>query len=286
VAIEGEVPKDIMEAEPAKIIVEAELALPVWDDLEPSATEPESFEPQEALDIMDETADEFGDDVSEEASATTESAGGEAATEEPRSRRRRRRRGRGRGREGAPSAEAQTANEFGDELADDEGVVSESMEGDIDGSAREPADDATLEGERTERRGHRRRRGRGRPRDQVRDAQTEGEESAVDDEDFDFEPAEEEATVDAGPSGERDFDDDEEHDGEHDFEGDEEHDEDGVDSPRIGFRNIPTWQDAIGVMIAKNMESRSRNPGGSRGPSGRGGRGGAGRGRGRRPDRR
>ena len=30
------------------------------------------------------------------------------------------------------------------------------------------------------------------------------------------------------------------------------------------------WQDAIGVMIAKNMESRARNPGGSRGPSSRG----------------
>ena len=39
-------------------------------------------------------------------------------------------------------------------------------------------------------------------------------------------------------------------------------DEDGGESPRIGFRNIPTWQDAIGVIIAKNMESRTRNPGG------------------------
>ena len=67
----------------------------------------------------------------------------------------------------------------------------------------------------------------------------------------------------------------------HDFEGDDEHDdEDGGESPRIGFRNIPTWQDAIGVMIAKNMESRSRNPGGPRGSGGRGGRGGGGRGRG------
>ena len=50
--------------------------------------------------------------------------------------------------------------------------------------------------------------------------------------------------------------------------GDEGEDEDGGESPRIGFRNIPTWQDAIGVMIAKNMESRARNPGGSRGPEG------------------
>ena len=80
-----------------------------------------------------------------------------------------------------------------------------------------------------------------------------------------------------------------------DFEDEGEDDEDGGESPRIGFRNIPTWQDAIGVMIAKNMESRARNPGGSRGPGGRGG-GGRGRGgrgggrdrggRGRRPERR
>ena len=70
-----------------------------------------------------------------------------------------------------------------------------------------------------------------------------------------------------------------------DFEDDEEGDDDGGESPRIGFRNIPTWQDAIGVMISKNMESRARNPGGSRGPGGRGGRGGGGRGRGRRPER-
>jgi hypothetical protein len=40
------------------------------------------------------------------------------------------------------------------------------------------------------------------------------------------------------------------------------------------------------MMIAKNMEARSRNPGGQRGSGGRSGRGGGGRGRGRRPDRR
>ena len=92
-------------AEP-ECVADLDSAVPEWDDLEPSATEPRSFEPQEALDIMDETADEFGEDSAEETSASSESArgdsaGGEAPTEEQRSRRRRRRRGRGRGREGA-----------------------------------------------------------------------------------------------------------------------------------------------------------------------------------------
>ena len=112
--------------------------------------------------------------------------------------------------------------------------------------------------ERGERRGRRRGRGRGRGR-QVRDEQPAGEEGSVDEGEFDFDGAEEEDTVDTKAAGEQDQD-----GGEHDFDDDEEHDgesdEDGGESPRIGFRNIPTWQDAIGVMIAKNMESRSRNP--------------------------
>ncbi|MGA2066558.1 MAG: hypothetical protein ABSG86_16395 [Thermoguttaceae bacterium] len=44
----------------------------------------------------------------------------------------------------------------------------------------------------------------------------------------------------------------------------------------VGFRNIPTWPEAVGMIIAKNMESRAKNPGNPRprgGPRGRGGRG-------------
>ncbi len=150
----------------------------------------------------------------------------------------------------------------------------------VDSSATEPAEEERPKGDRTERRG-RRRRGRGRSRspDQVQDEQTAGEDDAIDEGQGDFgDVEEEESAVEAEGSDEHDFDDEEEHDG--------EHDDDGGDSPRIGFRNIPTWQDAIGMMIAKNMEARARNPGGPRGSGGRGGRGGGGRGRGRRPDRR
>jgi len=269
--------------------------LPSWGDLEPPATEPESYEPQEALDIMDETADEFDDEESEKAAATTASAGGQSAdgenaTDERRPRRRRRRRGRGRSREGV-------ANEPGKEVAPEEGVLSESTESSVDdsvhvdGSVQEPAEKERLEGERTERRGRRRRRGRGRGRDQIRDEQPVVKEGAEDDDKLAFAGAEEEGMVDvdvdAADEHDDEYDVDDEHDvGEHDEHDDGEHDEhedgehdDDDESPRIGFRNISTWQDAIGAIIAKNMESRSRNPGGSRGSGGRGGRG-------RRPDRR
>jgi hypothetical protein len=289
--------------EPLEIALEAEVPLPSWDDLESAATQPESFEPQEALDIMDETADEFGefgDESSDESVAPTEgagelSAGEEIAKDERRSRRRRRRRGRGRGREDAPSAEGQTSDVAGeestsdqlasdqlasDEPASEELVVSESLEVDSDGATQEPVEESRSDEERSERRGRRRRRGRGRDRDQVRDEATSGEEIEIEDEDADFDGPEDdeaeevvgaEAATEAGD--EPDFD---------DVDGnDDDGDEEGGESPRIGFRNIPTWQDAIGVMIAKNMESRSRNPGGPRGSGGRGGRG-----RGRRPDRR
>ncbi len=295
-------PEDFVAAE--VVVAEEEIPMPVWEELEPSATEPESFEPQEALDIMDETADEFGDEESEGAGATSESASGrsgdeDSAREERRPRRRRRRRGRGRGRDDGPAAEAHAAEQSGEELAGAESVSSEGMESDADDALRDRAEEDRPGDERTERRGRRRRRGRGR--DQVRDEAIVGKEGTVDDDELSSADAEidfdrfeedgsqeggaEEDAVDAEAQGE---DDDSEHedDGEHDFDGDEDDDEDGGESPRIGFRNIPTWQDAIGVMIAKNMESRTRNPGGSRGPGGRGGRGGGRGGRGRRPDRR
>ena len=166
-------PQPVPTAGPPQDTVEAELPLPVWDELEPSATEPESFEPQEALDIMDETADEFDDEESDEAAVATESADGqsvneqsvheESATEERRSRRRHRRRGRGRGREAAPADEARTTTGTGQEPADDEIVAAEGMESDADSSVQEPVKEDRPEGERRERRG-RRRRGRGRPR--------------------------------------------------------------------------------------------------------------------------
>ena len=251
--------------EPAEIAAEIEAELTVWDDIDPTATEPRAFEPQEALDVMDETADEFDDELSGESAA----ASGEASTPEREERggRRRRRRGRGRNRGPADSTERPIAEPGQEESA--EGGVGDGL--DVEPS--EAAEGETSEHDHSERRPRGRRRGRGGDRDRRRDEPIAPEGEFAAEASDEFSEVEEDEAIDAG----------EEVSG--DFEGDEEID-DGGESPRIGFRNIPTWHDAIGVMIEKNMESRARNPGGSRGPGGRGGRGGRGRGRERRPDRR
>ncbi len=69
----------------------------------------------------------------------------------------------------------------------------------------------------------------------------------------------------------------------------EEFDEDdqleGDQPARLGFRGIPTWEETVGMLVAKNLESRAKRPGGGphhgrggRGPrDNRGGRGGDGR---------
>jgi hypothetical protein len=58
-----------------------------------------------------------------------------------------------------------------------------------------------------------------------------------------------------------------------------EHDDLGGDEEEIGgypsHKKIPTWDEAVGVMIDANMASRASNPDRDRG------RGGGGRGRGR-----
>ncbi len=55
------------------------------------------------------------------------------------------------------------------------------------------------------------------------------------------------------------------------LEDDEEDEEGGSDRLRLKHKKIPTWEQAIDAIVAVNMESRAKNPGG-----------GAGRGRGRR----
>jgi hypothetical protein len=262
---------------PAEIAAEIEAELTAWEDLEPTATEPQSFEPQEALDVMDETADEFDDEVPGEAAATSGEKSS-AEEEERRGRgRRRRRRGRGRGRDEAPSSEAQPAASDQEQASEEPGTEGGFGAG-LEMEPAESAEGEPSEEDRGERRPHDRgRRGRHRRREESFEPaeETAGEESP------EFAESDEDETVHAGVEEPGDFEADDEFD-----EG-----EDGGESPRIGFRNIPTWHDAIGVMIEKNMESRARNPGGPRGPGGRG-RGGRDRGRGgrggrdRRPDRR
>jgi len=137
------------------------------------------------------------------------------------------------------------------------------------------------------RRRRRGRRGRGsrdrnEPRSGSRDERSTGERPIADDADEDSElqrgyaggiadlpendePAVEPLDVEAGVNGEDDS-----------HHGDELHSKSSV-------RDIVTWKEAIGMIIAGNMEARSRNPESSRGShgGGRGSRGGRGRGRGR-----
>jgi hypothetical protein len=57
---------------------------------------------------------------------------------------------------------------------------------------------------------------------------------------------------------------------ESDGEGD---DDDGDGNPgKLSHRAIPTWEQAIGLIVATNMESRAKNPGAGK-PRGRGRRG-------------
>jgi hypothetical protein len=60
----------------------------------------------------------------------------------------------------------------------------------------------------------------------------------------------------------------------------DEVDDDDDRSVKSGARDITPWEEAIGIIVAANMEARARSPKGSGGPSrGRGGRGqGGGRG--------
>ena len=65
---------------------------------------------------------------------------------------------------------------------------------------------------------------------------------------------------------------------------DEDDQLDGDRPARVGFRGIPTWEEAVGLVITKNLEARSKRPNGGP-PKGRGDRGGRdsrGRGNGKR----
>jgi hypothetical protein len=64
--------------------------------------------------------------------------------------------------------------------------------------------------------------------------------------------------------------------GESDDEDDDD-DDDDVGSGRSAHKSIPSWSEAIGVMVDVNMQGRKNSP---QRPSSRGGTGGRGRGRG------
>jgi ribonuclease E len=225
----------------------------------------------------------------------------EETGDRPRRRRRRRRR---RGEAGVESTETRApADDYPETVAasryhddgDDEEPIDEEFappvesydadEIDAPPSRRaEPAGD-----EERPRRRRRRRRGRGRssetaapaptaetPRSaRLADRDDDEDDDLADDEEFvPAPPPRRESSRNAAPRGRRpepaparvvaDSDIDDE-------------DEDVVDHGE--HRSIPTWQDAIGIVVGTNMEARAKNPNGARAGRGRGGRGRGGRGR-------
>jgi hypothetical protein len=216
--------------------------------------------------------------VEDDAAAGAESAG-ESVDEEGRPRRRRRRRRGGRrNRRDRPPADQPASEESLGDTADDE----EPTDLDLEVDEPERAEQAE-EGEPRERKGRRRRRRRGSGRGRERAAEgpaasgdksrVDGESADVDDvDDYDDEfgddfgdddLGDEVATVTAGAD---------------DAEGESE--SSGGQGEKNSHRAIPSWEEALGTMIATNMEGRSKNPRGGA-PRGRG-RGGSRGGQGRR----
>jgi hypothetical protein len=260
------------------------------EPVEPEFQEPEVLEPSifgeeaggfaETVDLMEDTIE-----FTERAADTADTAESPAESEEQRSsrrRRKRRRRGRGGSRTDAPQTateqtdlalpaapeEVPAAGTAGDEIATDEAVARE-IPGD-------EAGDEERSGRRRSRRSGRRRKRRpegAEPREKTA-GQPEAEAGADDARPpREFRPERSEFA----PRDDAD-DADEANDDFADGAGDDFADEAGDDKElRVGHRAIPTWDEAIGLIIAKNMESRAKRPNGgqARGHGGRDRRGGS-----------
>jgi hypothetical protein len=203
--------------------------------------------------------------------ASTESAGSAASTgeeekaDESRPRRRRRRR-RGRSRDSEPRDLRQSSASATDESVEqaetterapaDLSAVTEAFESAVRAEPAAQTEPASEYGEKSERRSKRR-----RPHRKRRDRDAEGEPQTH----------AKAATEDAGPA-ESAFDADEDDDAEalelSEHEGDEGTEEGRL--ARVGFRKIPAWEEVVGMIITKNLESRAKRPNGGA-PRGRGG---------------
>lgn len=192
------------------------------------------LEPLEDLDDSVLVSTEEKDDTSPTTSDKDSTSDGE------RGKRRRGRRGRGRGRGRGKDREPQSTTTSDDSSKTEE---IESVDRDSQPSD-EPSDEPSNEGDESSRRPRRRRRrGRG-SRTGSEPSHPTSEESSIDTE------------LDAQDLPVEDED-------ESDLEGDE----------RPRHRSVPTWLDAITVVIDRNIESHSKSNSSSRGGSRRGGRG-------------
>lgn len=249
----------------------------------PERREPPRDEP--ASSVTPPTVDDLEDDLSldrpegRHASGSQENEGGDL----PRRRRRRRRRGRGRNREEGAGETRRFQEPPGtdDELGGVEFVRDvDDQEGDEREPASAEADDRLPEADRNgaeregedepRRRRRRRRRGRGgRNRDRDRapaDSQPrmDGEPPLEDDDVLDVD---EESITRERIRAEGIADDLE-----------EGHEDEGGEETHLMHRGIPTWEEAIGMIVNVNLEARAKHPHSP--SSGHHHRGGRGRGRG------
>jgi hypothetical protein len=229
----------------------------------PQWRDPDAPRQAEADDeIKFEEIDEFGNEIGEPDRGEPSEEGDDRGR--PR-RRRRRRRGRGReeARTGADDDREDRSPEADDELSlsrdvDEIGEEEEEREGEAAGE----------EGERPARRRRRRRRRGDKPKEaEERVASRAGSNGESGQRDVEEEDEDENEDEDKEPAGLRD-------DGH-----DEDEDDDDDESPRNVHKNIPTWSEAISVMVETNLLSRKNAPSRPSGPRERG-RGGRGRGRG------
>ncbi|MEM9352079.1 MAG: hypothetical protein AAGA92_03620 [Planctomycetota bacterium] len=234
----------------------------------PSRFRPASSEPEDASEGPDvnDTGSAFGEGIdateseasSEEVAAEGDSDESDEPGDKPKRRRRRRRGRRGRGGRSGDSPAAENAD-----LADsDDGLGSRSGAEDADdgfGAGLGPAEkEESGDDEDGEERRPRRRRSRRRRRKPAESGAETGSVSDSADEDDDL------ANVGFGQG----------------LEGDDAEAEEGAPR-RSSHRSIPSWSEAINVIVDANLEGRSRAPSrasSSRGRGGRGGRGGRRRG--------
>jgi hypothetical protein len=191
-----------------------------------------------------------------------------AAAERKSSHRRRKRRRRDRGEgESSRDRELQPVADATEDFSED--LQAEPAEQTVEEEAfdRPQESEADRSGGRPRRR--RSRRGRSRDRQRPGGAESSAEELIIDSEPIDSEPIDSEPIDSeqdesifepAEPAGSRlSFEEADEDHADHDDEFADE------TSGKVGFRNIPTWQDAIGVIVGTNLESRAKRPG--NGPS-------------------
>lgn len=172
---------------------------------------------------------------------------------------------------------------------EEEEIVADRGEDDFEPSR--PSEDAEGEGRPRRRR---RRRGRGRGRSGDREAAAPASEpvarDAYDDEDVEHEPDDDLELPRGGrsapparssaPRGSASPARGARMRSREDEEMDEDEDDDHHEIDVAEHRGIPTWNEAMAIVVGANMEARAKNPhGGSRGGRGRGGRGRGGRGR-------